>query len=106
MNKLKTLCIAALLLFTVNAAMAQDKYEYAVITFIPQAKDLAISVNGTDYKKIEVFKEEVKDNTDASAGLKQVNKMSDDGWEVFDTGTSIIGSLYVVHVFYLRKKVS
>jgi hypothetical protein len=57
MNKLKTLCIAALLLFTVNAAMAQDKYEYAIINIHNQG-DLTI-FNGTDVKTVKTLKGEI-----------------------------------------------
>ncbi len=104
MNKLKTLCIAALLLFTVNAALAQDKYEYAVMTYQTNVRDLGISLNGADYKKIEVSRDEVKHPLfDVNPALKEVNKMQVEGWELFNTTSN---GLAYTYVFYLRKKVS
>jgi hypothetical protein len=98
MNKLKTLCIAALLLFTVNAALAQDKYEYASIAYARSYGQLEISINGTEFKKIEVPKDELKVPLNINPVLREVSKMNAEGWELFHVVDNSI--------FYLRKKVS
>jgi len=106
MNTFKTTLLAALLLFTVNAALAQDKYEYAVVAFNPWVKNLTISINGIEHKKIEVAKDEIKNHLDANPALKEVNKMINEGWELFNSDSNPIGDIGISYVFFLRKKVS
>lgn len=97
MNKLKTLCIAALLLFTINTAMAQDSYEYASIVQVYAYSELVISINGKELKKVPVTKEELKVTGNTNPVLREISKMTADGWELF-----LVSDFY----YYLRRKVS
>lgn len=102
-TQIKTTLLTGLFFFgLLTGLQAQDKYEFATITFFIPNKELGISINGTEYKNIPVSKDEVKSNWDTNAALKQVNKMQDEGWELFDTET--VGANFI-YVFYLRKKI-
>ena len=103
--KTKTLFIA-LFFFMLAAAHAQDRYEYAVIDYSPVIREMAISINGSEFKKIEIAKADIKDERDASAALKEIKNMSMDGWEVFSTNTVGAGeySWKKSYIFFLRRK--
>lgn len=59
--KIKTLLLVSVLIFVLSVDLqAQDKYEYAVISFIPRFRDLEVSINGVSYQKLSVVKEKVK----------------------------------------------
>jgi hypothetical protein len=92
----------AILLFVAFNATAQTKYEYAVITHIPAFRELTIAVNGVDYKIIPTAKDPQKGNTNVNPALLEINKMSEDGWELFDTGVAMSTSF--VYTFALRRK--
>ncbi len=86
---------------------AQDKYEYAVLNYTPRFRDLEVSINGTSYEKIPVSKDKVKSDGDVNAALAEINKMTSDGWELFNTDCTALNatnSTFYVYVFYLRKK--
>ena len=101
---LKTTIITTLLL-TATFLFAQQKYEYAVIDYTPSARAIQISLNGVDFKKVDVPKETAKGFGDANPALIEVTKMEDQGWELFNS-TMSVGATYAEHifVFYLRKK--
>jgi hypothetical protein len=101
----KTLLATLLLFFITTVIMAQDKFEYAIIEYTPAARDIQISINGVEFKKVDVPKEKIKGWADANPALEELNKMIDKGWELFDTQHST-GNTDAVHifVFYLRKK--
>ena len=98
MKTLKTILFAALLLFTANAAMAQDKYEYAVMYYNQLERVIYFSATGKEVKKIEIDKKEAV-NGSIKFILKEVDLLQDEGWEVME----IDGMGYT---FYLKKKVS
>lgn len=84
---------------------AQEKYEYAIISYMTSQMFMEISINGVEYKKIEVPKEKIKGSGDANAALEEINNMSTQGWELFDTEIGIGGgSSARIYIFYLRKK--
>jgi len=84
---------------------AQDRYDYAVISFKPASLELMVSQNGTDFKKIEVTEDEVKNKYfDTNAALKEVNKMGADGWELFNTNSFFAGTA-PAYVYFLRRKI-
>lgn len=92
MNKLKTLCITTLLLFTINTAMAQDSYEFAEVHrygFLIQI------VTKAGVEEIKINKGE---NT-AVIFMKKINELSNSGWDIYDA-TSSTGIIY-----FLRRKV-
>jgi hypothetical protein len=86
MNKLRTTLVAALLLFTVNAALAQEKYEYAVVrayTQTPTFSVILVTVSGKAVERIPIkWEKVVAAIPDYTPFLDQIEKMSDEGWEV------------------------
>jgi hypothetical protein len=102
-TKIRTILLTGLFFFgLLTGLQAQDKYDYAVITFNPGLSKLFISVNNTDLKKIEVAKYDLKTlYFDMTPALNEVKKLNTEGWELFDTGT-LASDFYL---FHLRKKV-
>ena len=102
MKQLKTTLLAFALLFTVNTLMAQEKYEYAIISM--KHRELYIALDGKELLKVEVAKEDVKHSYfDPNPVLVQVNKMEDEGWEVMESEVYFAGSL-PGYVFIMRRK--
>ncbi len=101
-TKIKTTLLTLIFIFGLQIGLqAQDKFEYAVISYHLNNARLSVSLNGTEFKKLDVSKSEIQDYFDVNPALKEVSKMNTEGWEVFNTGT--LGANNVV-LFYLRKK--
>ena len=104
-RKIKTTLLTGLLFFgLLTGLQAQDKYDYAMITYKLMDKIVEVDINGEDYKRIEVVPPK---NTYylASPALKEVKKMNSEGWELFATGNTEYGpNVIPIFVFYLRKK--
>ena len=101
-TKIQTTLLTVFFFFgLLTGIQAQDKYEYAVITFRPGALQLIVSINGSDFKKVDVTKSEIQDPFDTNPALKEISKMNADGWEVFSTGELGANNGFI---FYLRKK--
>lgn len=83
---------------------AQEKYEYAIITYVTNPQALSVSYDNREYEKIEIAKD-ARNWTDYSPALKQLAKMTSEGWEIINTST-IGGSAIALNgqLFYLRKK--
>lgn len=92
----------------VTGLQAQDKYEYTIINYVPRLRLMEISINGKVYKRPDIPKDKVLGDGDANAALEEINKMADEGWELFDTEnttfSSTNGPLFFSFTFYLRKK--
>lgn len=102
MKTLKTILLAVILLFSANTLMAQTKYQFATVAYKSTSNLVGISINASEFTMIKVSSQDIKDPVlDLNPALKEVNKLTADGWEVFDTGVT-----GVVYLFYLRKKVS
>lgn len=99
-NIVKVLLCMLLFLGAFSKAEAQEKYEYAVITYQIDASKIVISINGNELKTIGASKTS-KEYFDANPALKEVSKMNEEGWEVFSTG---VLWEYKTLFFYLRKK--
>lgn len=100
-KKIFTVCIFASVSFFLKA---QDKYNYATVSFLPASNRIVISSSVDDFKKIEIAKGEMKDNSfDFTPVLKELKAMNDEGWEVYNTGS--VGQ-FIATVFYLRKKIT
>ncbi|MES2619799.1 MAG: hypothetical protein V4615_03030 [Bacteroidota bacterium] len=98
MKNLKTTIITALLLLAiVSGAVAQEKYDFAVVSYTLLPKKVRISINGEFTAK---GGEGSKDLYDFSPVLREVADMQEKGWEVFNTYGMEGASL----VFILRKK--
>jgi len=105
-TKIRTTLLTGLFIFVLLTGLqAQDKYEYAIIQYTPFNKQIQISINGVDFKKIDVPKDKIKGYADANAGLEELNKMTEQGWELFNTGHSTgSGDAIQIFLFYLKKK--
>jgi hypothetical protein len=104
MRNLKTpLFTVIFFLAVLSGLQAQDKYEFAVITYgwnWPNSKVTA-SVNGELYTAEEVKEKDKKGLYDLNPVIKKVNEFVAQGWEVFSTG----GGDNLIH-YYLRKRKS
>lgn len=65
--------LLAIFLMMVSAIgiQAQEKYEYAVISYTPIYRDLQVSINGNEYIKVEIAKEKMKGNADVNPALEE-----------------------------------
>jgi hypothetical protein len=107
-TQIKTGVLTGLFVFSLLSGIkAQDRYEFAVIDYFPSRRNLEISINGVEYKRIDVDKNDVKGDGDVNAALKEISKMNKEGWDVFNT-TTVAGQTSGIksYVFYLRKKIS
>lgn len=86
--------------------LAQGKTEIAVITFQPGYRELFVQTNGTEMKKIDVPKDQVKGNADFTAALKEVARMTEEGWEIKDTNMVVTGSAILTFFCTLTRKKS
>ena len=94
-----------------SGLQAQDKYEYAKMTYVQntlgQPKRFFITIAKENapleiikLNKEDISKESYEDYLDSSPFLKQLRKMLDEGWEVFQ----LEGSGYGDHAYLRRKK--
>lgn len=108
MKAKQTLLTITLLVLTF-IIRAQDKYEFMIISYFPQAKYLAVAIDGK-----EVLHEEVSadkhEKVSGSHLLKKVSEYQDKDWEVitFTNATYVFGGPSVSSnqefYAYLRKK--
>jgi hypothetical protein len=97
----KTILTTLLLFFITTSTMAQDKYEFATITYLPINRSLETSINGINFESVTISKERVKGDFDTNAALEKVNTMCADGWELFNTAsTSVVNYRYQTYVFF------
>jgi hypothetical protein len=97
MKNLKTTMIAALLIIMASSLVAQDKYDFATVSYLHLPKKIRISINGEfEAKGVEGS----KDVFDYNPLFKEVAALQDKGWEVYN----VFESAYVGLTFVLRKK--
>jgi len=105
-TKKRFILLMTFFIMTLSVSLhAQDKFEFAVIDYNPSYRLMEISINGTEYKKVKVEKNEIQGDADVNSALKEVTKLVQDGWELFNTNT-VAGSTaaFKSYIFYLRKK--
>ena len=86
-------------------SFAQGKTDIAVIVYQPGYRELFIVTNSTEMKKIDVPKDQVKGNADYTAALKEISKMTEEGWEIKDTNMVLTGTKIVsYYCTMIRKK--
>ena len=103
----KILITTLLLFLIITGAMAQDKYEYAKMTYVqntggqPMRLVITIAKENAGFEIIKLKKEDVAnlDYLDSSPFLKQLRKMLDEGWEVYELVPNGYGD-----AAYLRRK--
>ncbi|MCF8278386.1 MAG: hypothetical protein K9J17_16780 [Flavobacteriales bacterium] len=102
MKHLKTTLLTFALLFSVNTLMAQEKYDYAVVNYDASSQSIFVSINGESFEQIKVSKDETKEKfLDLSPVLRQLNKMNDEGWEVYSTQ---VPANTAWHMYQLKRK--
>jgi len=98
--KLKQLFIALVLLISSIAASAQDKYDYASVSFDNYLSVQFLVISYTNKPtEITKLKEKSESKWDISYLLQQVDKMQNEGWELFSD--HVTGSTYI---YNFRKK--
>ena len=103
---MKTTLLAGILFFMFIIDLhAQDKYDYALISYRTNYKFMEVSINGESYERIEVKESTVSTFTMDMQGLKQVKTMNNEGWELFDTNVTFMTS-FNVYSYYLRRKIN
>lgn len=100
----KLIFISLLFLTSAVCLKAQEKYDYAMVKYLPPIGStrpgIYVSISGKEFGKIEVTKDAVKDwLNDYTPLLNYVQKMTNDGWRVTNT---IEGG--VTFTFVLEKK--
>lgn len=105
MNRKHNILITLFLLFTVSGLWAQDKYEYATLTYSSYpnvvAKNGVISVSKSkSYEEVAVSVEQGSLITNFSPVIQYLETMSNDGWELI----SVIKPDNFNVTYHLRKK--
>lgn len=107
MKHLKTTLLAFVLLLSVDAVMAQAKYDYAVIRFRDYGNTVYLTINDK-VLEVAVPKEEVKENRSLAFSpafaLREVNRLEDEGWELYDNTIATLDTGSLTYVFYMRRK--
>jgi hypothetical protein len=102
MKNLKTTMITALLVLAmVSGAMAQEKWEFAIIRYTAIQKDYSISYSDESGLKSQNGKATTAAYYDLSHLVRYLNELSSQGWEVYSTGNNETAGEIIYH---LRKK--
>jgi hypothetical protein len=106
MKNLKTIMIAALLMLAaVGELVAQEKWEYAAVAY--SYGKIVISIAGKEVKSVEVQKEEMMpDKKNMNPVLKQLQELSDAGWNWFNSSESMDNTGFFHYHFYLKREKS
>jgi hypothetical protein len=103
------LIIAAIMLMTIASEVkAQDKYEYGTVVYAAYSvsKGYIYVSEENKYEKTDVKIEEGAIAENLTPVLSVINKMSKDGWEVYNTNTLGAAGMGVHIYYFLRKKKS
>ncbi len=103
-TSIKFLVATVLLLQLSLTVYAQRTYQYAVVDFFPTKMSLEVSIDGSNYTRTQIDRDNIKGLGDVNPGLKKVNEMCEQGWELFNTSTSGNGESKS-YTFFLRKKI-
>ncbi|MBS1624906.1 MAG: hypothetical protein JST83_12850 [Bacteroidetes bacterium] len=106
---MKTVKILVAVIFIMAISLgvnAQDKYEYATVSYSPvmvlSKGKISISKQGTfEVSEFKLTEGSVYDNL--TPVIEVVNKLSQEGWEVYGT-TTTVGERTPFTYYYLRKK--
>ncbi|ABG59731.1 hypothetical protein [Cytophaga hutchinsonii] len=101
----KSILLTSILFLSIlNNLQAQNKYDYAMVTYRFKDKIVEVDINGEVYTKIDV---DVKENGNSyylvSPALKQVKKMNNEGWELFDTAITEPNGGYSIYLLFKKK---
>lgn len=106
--KIKTTLLTIFFLFgLLTGLQAQEKYEYAAVSYYPDDLSIVICIAGKDVKTVTLQKEEIAPNRrNLNPAMKQLQELSEAGWEWFDSGVASLGAGIGSnnYVYYLRKK--
>ena len=100
-TKIKTTLITVFFIFGLfTSIQAQDKYEYAYVTFAFNMREeyagIYVTISGKKTEKVEVEIKKVNPYYIEYAPIMDyIQKMSDEGWELITIDD---------HVFYLKRK--
>jgi hypothetical protein len=101
-----SMLVLFLTLVTSTKTWGQDKYDYAIVSYVIPKTYIEVDINGVEYQKIEIDKSDRISKYLASPALKQVKLMNDNGWELFE---SLIradrGTDQSHYTFLLRRKI-
>lgn len=100
---IKTLFLVAFFAFAALGLQAQEKYEYAVLSSTSFYG--ATLWSGTEVKAIDYNRDEFKVLGMVNMLLKEVKKMEDSGWEMFDVSVSSpAANNFITYTYHFRKK--
>lgn len=110
MKNLKLGVLALFLVFTVSTIKAQDKYEFAQVTWTGSDYQSKIytAINGKDFteEKVELTKE-AKNLFNINPLFSKVNELQTKGWEIMSFNQHSLSSdvrVGVIYLAYLRRK--
>jgi hypothetical protein len=112
--KTKTLLFTVALVLSVFFSKAQQiKYQFMVMEYSTMDNEVAISIDGKEFKKEKINKEKhEKSGYNANPLLEKVSEYQDAEWELMSFNTQIGGSTFQggsgnnseIYFAYLRKK--
>jgi hypothetical protein len=104
--KIKQFLLTIVFLTLTIIIHAQDKFDFMTIIHYGGSKDVAISINGTEFKKEDVTDAASKKSGFNSNGiLLKIKEYQDKNWELVNLQLAYPGSaISEVYFAYLRKK--
>lgn len=102
--KIKAMCLIAIFMVVMSFGLkAQDKYDFATITYSTIYGKMTTSYSNNTAETIKINGKELDGILDQRPALLKVAELQKAGWENYNTSASTIdGSL--VYIFYMRKK--
>ena len=106
----KTLFTTLLLFFITTGIRAQEKYDFAILSYSQYWQNITISMSGTKYTVVDAQESSKINTRNFNTVLNEVSKLQDQGWELFNTqatgmtSDAAIGANYPNYLFYMRKK--
>ncbi len=101
-TKIKTTLLTGFLFFALLTGLqAQDKYEYATVTYNVAGRKIVFSTSLGDYEESAVDWKATKNTDDYRQPLKKIVELADKGWELLESYPTAIGTVY-----NMRKKKS
>lgn len=96
--------LTTLLFLIASVGMAQEKYAYTTVYYNPSYLLIDISTTEGEFRNVAIPKGGVRDKGDMTPALKEVDALTEQGWELFNTAMGNDSQGYPTYVFSLRKK--
>jgi len=103
-TKIKAMGLMVILMMVMGFGLkAQEKYEFATITYSTLYGKITTSYSNNTAETIKVNAKEFDGILDQRPALLKVAELQKAGWENYNVGTAVSGS-WPIYIFYMRKK--